>query len=67
MIRLHFPHFCVRRLALYNYLQLLNSHVHVLAPVLLLVTKRRLPLTSSTPRDRAMGEIAIRRRPIRSI
>ena len=38
MIRLHFPHFYVGRLALYNYLQLLNSHVHAWSPVILLVT-----------------------------
>ena len=38
MIRVQFPYFYVGRLALYNYLQLLNSHVHASSPVLLLVT-----------------------------
>ena len=38
MICLHFPHFYVGRLALYNYLQLFNSHVNASSPVLLIVT-----------------------------
>ena len=68
MICLHFPHFYVGRLALYNYLHLLDSHVHALSPVLLLVTAVRSVIDLiDAPGSRHGGNVNPRRRPIRSI
>ena len=68
MICLHFPYFYVGWLALYSYLQLVNSHVHALSPVLLLVTAAPSVVDLiDAPRSHHGKNVNPRRRPIRSI